>query len=68
MTDTATKGLGPFPDVNNWGFKGKNYLFAIGIDKYEHWPPLYNAVRDVQKFIHILTDRYQFEKWLIFSI
>lgn len=62
MTEpTATKGL-ELPTIeNSWGFKGKNYLFTIGIDEYQHWPPLKCAVKDIQDFTEILTDRYQFE-------
>ncbi len=41
---------------------GKNYLLAIGIDQYLHQPKLYNAVRDAQKVVEILTTQFQFEK------
>lgn len=41
---------------------GKNYLFVIGIDKYQHWPVLYNAVRDARDFIEVLIAQYQFEE------
>lgn len=46
---------------SEWGFKGANYLLVIGIDKYLHWKPLNNAVRDVQDIARLLTQRYQFE-------
>jgi|GEM_PF-758508 len=42
--------------------KGKNYLFAIAIDEYEHCPHLYNAVKDAEDLIAILTEKYCFEK------
>ncbi len=41
--------------------KGKNYLFVIGIDKYDHYPKLHNAVKDAETFIDILTEMYQFK-------
>lgn len=58
----TTKGLDILSSETDWGFKGKNYLFIIGIDQYKHWPPLRCAVKDVQDFTGILTNRYQFEK------
>lgn len=62
MTKTTTKGLDLPTIENSWGFKGENYLFTIGIDKYQHWPPLKCAVKDVQDFTKVVTDRYQFEE------
>ena len=41
--------------------KGKNYLFAVGINDYVHCPKLKNAVKDVQDFIRLLTTKYQFD-------
>ncbi len=41
--------------------KGKNYLFAVGINDYVFCPKLKNAVKDVQDFIQLLTTKYQFE-------
>lgn len=58
----GTRGLDLKIDEMNWGFKGKNYLFLIGIDKYQYWPPLKCAVKDVQDFADIVTSRYQFDK------
>jgi len=58
----GTRGLDLEIGDANWGFKGKNYLFLIGIDKYQHWPPLKSAVKDIQDFADLLTSRYQFEK------
>ena len=46
---------------SEWGFKGENYLLVIGIDKYEHWKPLHNAVKDIRDITRLLTARYQFE-------
>lgn len=47
---------------------GKNYLLVIGIDKYEHCPPLYNAVRDAQNFADVLTQKYQFNPEYIVKV
>lgn len=58
----ATRGLDLPLGADSWGFKGKNYLFLIGIDKYQYWPRLYCAVKDVEDFAEVLTSRYQFEK------
>ncbi|MBK6623330.1 MAG: caspase family protein [Saprospirales bacterium] len=41
--------------------RGKNYLLAIGIDKYLHFPQLNNAVRDAETFAALLQERYQFD-------
>lgn len=37
---------------------GKQYLFLIGIDKYEYWFPLKNPVQDAQELRDILLSRY----------
>ncbi|MEQ8707185.1 MAG: caspase family protein [Phaeodactylibacter sp.] len=41
--------------------QGKNHLLVVGIDHYEHWPVLHNAVRDAQTFARVLCQQYQFE-------
>lgn len=66
--DIATKGLDIGYVEHNWGFKGKNYLFIMGIDKYQHWTPLKCAVKDVVDFSNILTTRYQFEDAYVFKL
>lgn len=48
------------PENTNWTGNGKNYFFGIGIDRYVHWEPLHNAVKDVNDFISVLTQQYQF--------
>lgn len=58
-----SKGVGP-TDIENQlaGQAGrKNYLLAIAIDKYEHLPRLYNAVRDAEAFAALLQEKYQFD-------
>lgn len=68
MVEAATKGLDIAYTEHNWGFKGKNYLFIMGIDKYQHWTPLKCAVKDVVDFSNILTSRYQFEDAYVFKL
>lgn len=59
----AERGIGPEENSTNlnWSFKGKNYVFAIGINHYEFWNPLNNAVKDINDFISIIRQNYQFD-------
>lgn len=41
--------------------KGKYYAWFIGINQYQHWSKLYNAVEDCRAVANILTTKYQFE-------
>ena len=41
---------------------GRKYFLGIAIDKYEHWPQLRNARRDVQAISELLLAEYGFEK------
>lgn len=41
--------------------RGKNHLLVVGIDQYQHWPVLHNAVRDARTFAKVLCQQYQFE-------
>jgi len=41
--------------------EAKNYLLVIGINKYEHWPQLYNAVKDANDVVNTLLSLYNFE-------
>ena len=41
--------------------KGKNHLLVVGIDNYQHWSALHNAVRDAKAFAKVLCQQYQFE-------
>jgi tetratricopeptide (TPR) repeat protein len=38
----------------------KNYLFLIGVDKYRHWKPLRNAVKDSKDLKNLLLEKYKF--------
>lgn len=42
--------------------QGKNYLFVIGIDKYQKHRDLANPVHDAKAFIKLMTEKYQFSK------
>ncbi|MCB0838685.1 MAG: SUMF1/EgtB/PvdO family nonheme iron enzyme [Bacteroidetes bacterium] len=41
---------------------GKNYLLVIGINQYQHFSPLNNAVRDAETIRDLLLENYQFEE------
>ncbi|MEO0585414.1 MAG: SUMF1/EgtB/PvdO family nonheme iron enzyme [Bacteroidota bacterium] len=45
-----------------------NHLLIIGIDKYQHHPPLNNARRDAETLRDILVDKYQFEEDYVVSL
>lgn len=60
--DPNQKGIGRESSERNPVPQGINYLLAIGIDTYMHCPRLYNAVKDAQAFVGLLTEKYQFEK------
>ena len=47
---------------------GKNYLLAIGIDKYQQWQVLSNAVKDAREFSDVLTRQYQFDSDQVFTL
>jgi uncharacterized caspase-like protein len=63
------RGAGRPADYRNpQAANGKNYVLAIGIDAYEHWQPLSNAVKDAQEFVQVLTQQYQFEADEVFTL
>jgi Caspase domain len=41
---------------------GRSFIFAIGINDYQHFAPLEYAATDVQELVHVLTERYQFNQ------
>jgi hypothetical protein len=41
--------------------KAKNYLFVVGVDQYEHWPKLNNAVKDATDVTSVLMTQYGFD-------
>ena len=48
--------------------KVKNYLFILSIDKYEHWKPLHNAVKDAKTLKEVLMSKYLFEEDNLFEL
>ncbi|MEL6695408.1 MAG: caspase family protein [Bacteroidota bacterium] len=42
--------------------KGKNYLLLIGINGYQYWNKLHNAVKDCDDLAQTLTTLYHFER------
>ena len=59
---TPKRGIGAYTSGQGGGTaKGNNYLLVIGIDTYQHFPRLNNAVRDAQTFVELLQERYQFK-------
>src|SRR5262249_40406352 len=47
--------------------RGVNHLLVIAIDRYIHYPPLANCVRDASDITGILTSAYEFEQELVTS-
>ena len=41
--------------------EAKNYLLIVGINKYNHWPELNNAVNDANSVKEVLLRKYDFE-------
>ncbi|MTI41628.1 caspase family protein [Fulvivirga lutimaris] len=41
--------------------EAKNYLFAVGINDYEYWPKLFNAVNDANAVVSVLMGQYDFD-------
>ncbi len=42
--------------------KGNRFLFVIGINNYQHFNKLSNAVKDAKDFIEVMTTQYGFSK------
>ncbi len=38
----------------------KNYLFIVGVNKYQYWPQLFNAVKDAEDVANVLVGMYDF--------
>ncbi|MBX2871120.1 MAG: caspase family protein [Saprospiraceae bacterium] len=55
------RGIGPSKKNSKNKSNARNFLFAIGIDEYHHWPRLNNAVKDIQDIATVLIQQYQFE-------
>ncbi len=55
-------GIQPDENTSTKTKVGKNYLLGIGIDRYQDFIPLKNAVKDVQDISNILISKYEFEQ------
>ncbi len=63
MADSSTqRGIGRESRAEEGNRRGVTHLLVIGIDKYQHCPKLYNAVRDANAFKDILIKRFQFQE------
>jgi hypothetical protein len=55
------RDLGNIPDtVSNPVIVGKKHILGIGINEYQNWTHLNNAVRDMESIVQILTTQYDF--------
>ncbi len=43
------------------GIKATNHLFVVGIDNYQHWPHLNNAVKDANDLVSVMLNTYTFD-------
>jgi hypothetical protein len=58
----ADRGIIPVPNRVAEKIKsGQNWLFVIGINKYDKWPTLKSAVNDAKSLKKILISRYYFD-------
>ncbi|NRB52677.1 MAG: caspase family protein [Saprospiraceae bacterium] len=62
------RGIGPVKGNTKNKSNGRNFLFAIGIDAYHHWPKLNNAVKDIEDISQVLIQQYQFDTEDVFLI
>jgi hypothetical protein len=60
MADGADKGIKLKEDKKPPFTQGESHLFVIGINEYDHFPKLYNAVGDAKAVAQVLLDKYQF--------
>jgi uncharacterized caspase-like protein len=60
MSDSASRSLDLNPRDPEERLPGRNHLLVIGIDDYDHWSKLNNAVRDAKAFRDLLLDSYGF--------
>jgi hypothetical protein len=59
--DHAPSGWEPNPFAHSTS-SGQNYLLLIGVNRYDYWTPLYNAVKDCEDIARVLTEKYQFDR------
>lgn len=63
MDHRAGRKPSDYKPQNKDASAGKTYLFGIGINTYEHWGNLNNAVRDVEAISNILQQNYGVTLW-----
>jgi hypothetical protein len=49
-------------------YNGDNYLLVIGVNDYQSWTPLYNAVKDCRDIVRTLTTDYQFDPQNVYTL
>jgi len=57
-----SKGFGNINEILENKNNRKNHLLAIAINDYAFCPKLNNAVKDVEDFIEVMLDKYEFEE------
>lgn len=62
------RGIGASKRAKKNKASTRNFLFAIGIDHYHHWPQLNNAVKDVKDISEVLLQQYQFDPDYVYLI
>jgi len=62
-SESEKKGIGRAPGKDAAGRKpaGKSWFFGIGINEYEHFSNLNNAVKDVKDVLILLQDQYDLD-------
>ena len=61
--DETTKAIGHIPELLIESLKrGTNYFLGIGINKYQNYSRLNNAVKDIQDVANVLLQDYYFEQ------
>ena len=62
--DIGSRGFKERTDHNSNQFlpSGKSWFFGIGINKYEHFTPLNNAVKDVEDISRLLQQQYDIDE------
>jgi len=63
MEHRAGRKPSDYKPQNKDASAGKTYLLGIGINTYEHWGDLNNAVRDVEAIANILQQNYGVALW-----
>lgn len=47
---------------------GRNFLLLIGVNEYDNWSKLHNAVRDCGDILNLLTSDYQFDRQNVITL